>query len=118
MLLRKLLPKFYYQTIPCWPCRADADLSLWSKRSPPTSAFEDQVIWITGASQVHTMQGADWLVWRRFTTAANDKTLLSPEIVEQSSESDVKWSATWLSSSRLWGSLKRSGFRLLVSPQS
>lgn len=31
--------------------RADADLSLWSKKSPPKSAFEDQVVWITGASQ-------------------------------------------------------------------
>jgi len=31
--------------------RADADLSLWTKRLPPKDAFEDQVVWITGASQ-------------------------------------------------------------------
>lgn len=31
--------------------RADADLSLWTKRLPPKNAFEDQVVWITGASQ-------------------------------------------------------------------
>lgn len=33
-------------------CRADADLSLLSKGLPPLSAFEDKVVWITGASQV------------------------------------------------------------------
>ena len=32
--------------------RADADLSLWTKKTPPKNAFEDQVVWITGASQV------------------------------------------------------------------
>lgn len=31
--------------------RADADLSLWTKHSPPKNAFEDEVVWITGASQ-------------------------------------------------------------------
>lgn len=33
-------------------CRADADLSLLSRGLPPVNAFEDKVVWITGASQV------------------------------------------------------------------
>lgn len=35
-------------------CRADADLSLLGKGLPPPQAFEDKVVWITGASQVET----------------------------------------------------------------
>lgn len=57
LLLTEMLPEMKIGRHQFWPCRADADLSLWSKKSPPKSAFEDQVVWITGASQVCTKHG-------------------------------------------------------------
>lgn len=36
-------------------CRADADLRLLSRRQPGKKAFEDKVVWITGASQVRRL---------------------------------------------------------------
>ena len=52
----KFCPEIAFETTfvsrPIVRLRADADMSLWTKREPPVNAFEDQVVWITGASQV------------------------------------------------------------------
>lgn len=38
---------------PCYSCcRADADLTLLSKRAPPPGAWRGKVVWVVGASQV------------------------------------------------------------------
>ena len=39
-------------------CRADADLTLLSKRAPPPDAWQGKVVWIIGASQVRRRQRA------------------------------------------------------------
>jgi hypothetical protein len=42
---------------PTVECRADADLTLLSKRAPPPGAWQGKVVWVVGASQVRGLAG-------------------------------------------------------------
>lgn len=43
--------KEYWMNRNCVSCRADADLTLLSKRPPPPGALRGAVVWVVGASQ-------------------------------------------------------------------
>lgn len=51
--------------------RADADLKLLSSKQLPKDAFKDKVVWITGASQVHTRDLQAWPRPHTFQCAAH-----------------------------------------------